>query len=367
MMKNVGAVTATITLLLVLMSPGCTPSATGEHNQQEQPEALRATVEQLDDILDTQQRVSDSATEERLALQMQVGELARRIAEDEFDRFHGRGKGLLGFDEALQACLREIGQRPDQSYLLEDVVFVPDFASFQPDSHVGPVWQFTIQGSETPGLFSSNTIVILSDRRERRISLPRGCHMDISETLRRSQKALAPQNDRSERCSPRTEQPWYNTGLRGGSPKDKDTVLVTSADGLNWQDTMTIPGTDMPGLVEHPDGSQLLYYVNFNYPDAETACPEPTVPSPPPLTPLPPPSPSLPVQPTQGRLVDFFRNDSGDTGRPISEWRLRSHQRCTTRDHFVVTFVGDLAQPAGGCEERGNSYKVLCHRHAGDR
>ena len=83
------------------MSLGCTPSATGEHKQQEQSEALRATVEQLDDILDTQQRVSDSATEERLALQMQVGELARRIAEDEFDRFHGRGKELLGFDEAL--------------------------------------------------------------------------------------------------------------------------------------------------------------------------------------------------------------------------------------------------------------------------
>jgi hypothetical protein len=147
-MKNLGAVTAITTLLLVLLL-GCTPVATGKHNQQEQLDTLKATVEQLDDTLGTQQSVSDSATEEHLALQIQLGELACRIAKDEFDRFHGRGKGLLGFDAALQACLREIGQRPDQSYLIEDVVFMPDFSSFQPDSHVGPIWQFTIQGSVT--------------------------------------------------------------------------------------------------------------------------------------------------------------------------------------------------------------------------
>ena len=77
---------------------------------------------------------------------MQIGELARRIAEDEFDRFNGEEKGLLDFEAALQLGLKVIEQQPDQSYLLEDIVFLPDFASFQPDSHVGPVWQFTVRG-----------------------------------------------------------------------------------------------------------------------------------------------------------------------------------------------------------------------------
>jgi hypothetical protein len=144
-MKQVGAATLVSTLLFMLLL-GCTPAATGEHSQEEQMDALEATVEQLTGTLGTAQSLSDSATEERLGLQVQIGELARRIAEDEFERFDGREKALLGFEAALQVCLKEIEQPPDQSYLLEDVVFLPDFASFQPDSHVGPVWQFTIRG-----------------------------------------------------------------------------------------------------------------------------------------------------------------------------------------------------------------------------
>jgi hypothetical protein len=145
-MKKVSAVTLVCTLLLVLL-PACTPVATSDHNQEEQLDVLKATVVQLAGTLGTQQSLSDAATDERLALQAQIGELARRMAEDEFDRFDGQEKGLLGFDAALQVCLKEIGQRPDQSYLLEDVVFLPDFASFQSDNHAGPVWQFAIQGS----------------------------------------------------------------------------------------------------------------------------------------------------------------------------------------------------------------------------
>jgi hypothetical protein len=136
---------ASITLLIVLLL-GCTPAATGELSQEQQVDALKAMVEQLAGTLATQESLVDSATEERLALQVQIGELARRIAEDEFDRFNGEEKGLLNFEAALQFCLKVIEQQPDQSYLLEDIVFLPDFASFQPDSHVGPVWQFTVQG-----------------------------------------------------------------------------------------------------------------------------------------------------------------------------------------------------------------------------
>jgi hypothetical protein len=125
---------------------GCAPAATGEHGQEELMDALQATVEQVADTLAAQESLSDSATEERLALQVQIGELARRIAEDEFDRFDGREKGLLGFEAALQPCLKVIEQNPYQSYLLEDIVFLPDFASFRPNSHMGPVWQFTVRG-----------------------------------------------------------------------------------------------------------------------------------------------------------------------------------------------------------------------------
>lgn len=133
-------------LLLIALLLGCTPASTGELSQEQQVEALKSTVEQLASTLATQESLADSATEERLALQVQIGELARRIAEDEFDRFDGEEKGLLSFDAALQLCLKVIEQQPDQSYLLEDIVFLPDFASFQPDSHVGPVWQFTVRG-----------------------------------------------------------------------------------------------------------------------------------------------------------------------------------------------------------------------------
>ena len=107
---------------------------------------LEATVEQLAGTLAVQESQSDAALEERLALHVRIGELARRIAEDEFVRFNGQEKGLLDFDAALQLCLRVIELQPDQSYLLEDIVFLPDFASFQPDIHVGPVWQFTVRG-----------------------------------------------------------------------------------------------------------------------------------------------------------------------------------------------------------------------------
>jgi hypothetical protein len=144
-MNRFGPATIISALLLVLLI-GCTPATTGERGQEEQLAILEATVARLARTLATQESVSDSATEERLALQVRIGELARRIAEEEFDRFDGQEKGLLSFDAALQLCLRVIEQQPDQSYLLEDIVFLPDFASFQPDSHVGPVWQFTMRG-----------------------------------------------------------------------------------------------------------------------------------------------------------------------------------------------------------------------------
>lgn len=144
-MKHVAAVTKVSTLLLVLLL-GCTPAATGEHSQEKQMDAVEATVEQLARTLGTQQNLSDAATDERLALQAQIGELSRRIAEDEFDRFEGQEKGLLELDAALQMSLKELNQRPDQPYLLEDIVFLAEFASFQPDNHVGPVWQLTIRG-----------------------------------------------------------------------------------------------------------------------------------------------------------------------------------------------------------------------------
>ena len=144
-MKHVRAGT-TISMLLIVLLLGCTPAAGGDVSQEERMADLEATVEQLADTLASQQRLSDSATDERLALRVELGELARRIAEDEFDQFDGPEKGLLSFEAALQTCLKEIEQHPDQSYVLEDIVFLPDFASFQPDSHVGPVWQFTIRG-----------------------------------------------------------------------------------------------------------------------------------------------------------------------------------------------------------------------------
>jgi hypothetical protein len=136
---------ATITLLLVLPL-GCTPAVPGQLSQEQQVDALKATVEQLAGRLAAQESLADSATEDRLALQVQIGELARRIAEDEFDRINGEEKGLLNFDAALQLCLKAIEQQPDPSYPLEDIVFLPDFASFQPASHAGPVWQFTVRG-----------------------------------------------------------------------------------------------------------------------------------------------------------------------------------------------------------------------------
>jgi hypothetical protein len=135
-----------IIMLLIALLLGCTPAATGELSQEQQVEALKSTVEQLAGTLAAQESLADSATEEHLALRVQIGELARRIAEDEFDRFNGEEKGLLDFEAALQLGLKVIEQQPDQSYLLEDIVFLPDFASFQPDSHVGPVWQFTVRG-----------------------------------------------------------------------------------------------------------------------------------------------------------------------------------------------------------------------------
>ena len=144
-MNRFGPAAMVSTLLLVLLV-GCTPAATGEGSQEQQLATLEATVNQLAGTLAAQESQFDSATEERLALQVRIGELARRIAEDEFDRFNGEEKGLLDFDAALQLCLRVIEQQPDQSYLLEDIVFLPDFASFRPDSQVGPVWQFTVGG-----------------------------------------------------------------------------------------------------------------------------------------------------------------------------------------------------------------------------
>ena len=138
--------TAMVSTLLLVLLVGCTPAAIGERGQEEQLATLEAAVEELAGTLAAQENLADSATEERLALQVRIGELARRIAEDEFDRFNGEEKGLLDFEAALQLCLKVIEQQPDQSYLLEDIVFLPDFASFQPDSHVGPVWQFTVRG-----------------------------------------------------------------------------------------------------------------------------------------------------------------------------------------------------------------------------
>lgn len=143
-MKCTGAVTFSTLLIALLL--GCTPAATDENGQEEQMATLEAEVAQLASTIAVQESLSDSAIEERLALQVQIGELARRIAEDEFNRFDGQEKGLLGFEAALQLCLKVIEQQPDQSYVLEDIVFLPDFASFRPDSHIGPVWQFTLRG-----------------------------------------------------------------------------------------------------------------------------------------------------------------------------------------------------------------------------
>jgi hypothetical protein len=144
-MDRFGPAAIISTLLLVLLL-GCTPAAAGERGKEQQLATLEATVEQLAGTMAAQEGQSNSATEERLALQVRIGELARRIAEEEFDRFSGQEKGLLDFDAALQLCLKVIEQQPDQSYLLEDIVFLPDFASFRPDIHVGPVWQFTVRG-----------------------------------------------------------------------------------------------------------------------------------------------------------------------------------------------------------------------------
>jgi hypothetical protein len=126
---------------------GCAPAAIGELDQEQPVDVLRSTIEELAGTVAVQEGLADSATEERLALKVQIGELARRIAEDEFTRFDGEKKGLLDYEAALQLCLRVIEQAPDQSYLLEDIVFLPDFASFRPDIHVGPVWQFRVQGT----------------------------------------------------------------------------------------------------------------------------------------------------------------------------------------------------------------------------
>jgi hypothetical protein len=145
-MKEVGTTAIIVVALLLVPLLGCAPTAIGGQTPEEQADAIQATVEELARTLGAQQSESDAAADERLALQAQLGELARRIAEDEFDRFGGREKGLLDFDAALQMSLKELNRRPDQSYLLEDIVFLPDFASFQPDSHVGPVWQLTIRG-----------------------------------------------------------------------------------------------------------------------------------------------------------------------------------------------------------------------------
>ena len=145
-MKGVGTAAIIIVVLLLVPLLGCAPEADGGQSPELQADAIQATVEELAKALDTQQSQSDAAADERLALQTQIRDLAWRIAEDEFDRFEGQEKGLLNLDAALQASLKELNQRPDQSYLLEDIVFLPDFASFQPDSHVGPVWQLTIRG-----------------------------------------------------------------------------------------------------------------------------------------------------------------------------------------------------------------------------
>jgi uncharacterized protein HemX len=144
--KEVGTTAILLVALLLVPLLGCAPTAIGVQTPEERAEAIQATVEELANALDTQQSQSDAAADERLVLQAQIGELARRIAEDEFDRFEGQEKGLLDFDTALQMSLKELNRSPDQSYLLEDIVFLPEFASFQPDSRVGPVWQLTIRG-----------------------------------------------------------------------------------------------------------------------------------------------------------------------------------------------------------------------------
>jgi hypothetical protein len=145
-MKQVSSAALIVVALLLGPLLGCAPEVGVTQTPEEQAAVVQATVEELALTLDTQQSESDAAADERLALQAQIGELARRIAEDEFTRFEGQEKGLLDFDAALQTSLKELNQRPNQSYVLEDIVFLPDFAAFQPDHHVGPVWQLTIRG-----------------------------------------------------------------------------------------------------------------------------------------------------------------------------------------------------------------------------
>jgi hypothetical protein len=95
----------------------------------------------------THQSWVTTATEERLALQVQLAELARRMAESEFGRLDGQEWGWLTYNQALQICLKEIEHPTDLSYQVEDVRFLPDFTQIQPSSQVGPAWQFNIRGS----------------------------------------------------------------------------------------------------------------------------------------------------------------------------------------------------------------------------
>ncbi len=126
---------------------GCASDVATSGELEARVSQLEAEVGQLTDMLAALEVSAETAAMEAVASQMRAGELARRVAEAGFERNGGREAGLAGFEEALQVCLREIDQRPDQSYLVEDVVFLADFASMQPSSPTGPAWQFTVQSS----------------------------------------------------------------------------------------------------------------------------------------------------------------------------------------------------------------------------
>jgi hypothetical protein len=173
-MRHRGLLVMLVILLLLGAFSGCVGEgwAARDRQMEERLDHLERSVVQLTEALDAWQRRADEAEVERVGLQMRVGdlsrrmaeqkdtvaedelvlhvrigELARRIAEVRFERFEGTGKGLLDCDAALQAGLRAIEQPADLSYILEDVSFIENLRNLNPSISVGPAWQFTIQGA----------------------------------------------------------------------------------------------------------------------------------------------------------------------------------------------------------------------------
>lgn len=144
-MKRAPITIIIVCILIGLIFSGCaqpTPLLQAGPQFSATMQELEGRVAKLEQPQPTQ--AVDALVQQQSELTMRVGELATRIAKEDFIKYGGEAKGLVSFGAALQTALTGIHHEEGQPYIIQDVEFIPNFKTQDPQSPVGEAWRLLI-------------------------------------------------------------------------------------------------------------------------------------------------------------------------------------------------------------------------------